>query len=262
MQDNSTFWQEQAKKFKDDVKSVNFDHIQEQMEIETIAPLLSQSKVICDLGCGIGQTIFSLIKKGVDAQFCGLDFTKEMINVAKEKEAQLQLNNVAFYHKSATDTDIADLFDFKFDTLISKRLLINLKGDLKLQAIKNIHNLLVPNGLYIMVENFMEPLDKTNQAREVLGLDPIQVHHFNEYLRDDFFNKISDLFEVERQIDPLSSYYFISRVLNAYESQIKNESPQYDAAINLASLSLFSNHINPISGYAPERFILLRKKGL
>jgi SAM-dependent methyltransferase len=262
MQDNNTFWQEQAKKFKDDIKSVNFDHIQEQMEMETIAPLLSHSKMICDLGCGIGQTIFSLIEKGVDAQFHGLDFTKEMIDVAKERKAQLQLDNVSFYHQSATDTGIVDLFDFKFDTLISKRLLINLKGDLKLQAIQNIHDLLAPDGLYIMVENFIEPLDKTNQAREILGLDPIQVHHFNEYLKNDFLDQISDLFELECQIDPLSSYYFISRVLNAYDSKMKNESPHYDAAINLASLSLFSHHINPISGYAPERFILLRKKGL
>ena len=262
MQDNSTFWQEQAKKFKDDVQSVNFDHIQEQMEMETIAPLLSQSKMICDLGCGIGQTVFSLIEKGVNAQFRGLDFTKEMIDVAKEKKTALNLDNTDFYHKSATDEDITTLFDFKFDTLISKRLLINLKGDLKLQAIKNIHDLLAPNGLYIMVENFIEPLNKTNKAREALGLDPIQVHHFNEYLTEEFFEEISNFFEIERQIDPLSSYYFVSRVLNAYDAQKKGESPQYDADINLASLALFSNHINPISGYAPERFILLRKKTL
>lgn len=260
MQDNQKFWQEQAKKYQDDIKSVNFDPIQEQMEVETLASLLQESRKICDLGCGIGQTVFALKQKGIGAEFYGMDFTKEMIEVAKQTQAAQQVADVVFFHKSATDHDLCDMFDFKFDTVISKRLLINVKGEDKYKAVENIYNLLEENGRYVMVECFSEPLAKTNVARSALGLEPISMHHFNEYLDEDFIGSIGDKFIVEQEIDTQSSYYFISRVLNAYEAQKRGVAPDYGADINMAALKLFHNGINPVSGYAPEKLLVLRKK--
>jgi hypothetical protein len=146
-----------------------------------------------------------------------------------------------------------------YDIVLGKRLLINIKGFAKLQALKNIYAMLKPNGAYIMIECFVEPLERINNIRSRLGLERINVRSFNEYLHASFIGDIGRYFDVEKLIDRGSLYYFISRVFNAYLSGGK---PEYQAPINKLAAQLTLEGVQPMQGYAPEVTYLLKKKTL
>jgi ubiquinone/menaquinone biosynthesis C-methylase UbiE len=250
------FWKNQAKKFKSDAKAVNFD-IDEELEIIFLEDYIIGKGVICDIGCGNGRTTIELAKKNKDSTFYGVDFIKEMIDAANNLKQKQNIKNVFFYQADASSKDLSRLFDFKFDKIITKRLLINLKGKSKYKAIKNIHSILKENGTYIMVECFLEPLREINKIRKNLNLDKIEIKFFNEYLTFNLFEEIKDYFDVQKKIDFLSLYYFISRIFNAYLS--KGE-PDYLSPINKLAVELTKKGTNPIQGFAPEIIFILKKR--
>lgn len=256
-QDNLNFWQEQAKKYQDNIGAVNFDKNGEELELFYLKKLLQNRETICDLGCGNGNTIFHMIKSGIKSEFHGIDITKGMIDIAIEQANSKNLKNVFFYNYSATSREISEKFSNKFETVISKRLLINIKGEQKKEAIKNIYNILKNNGTYIMIENFIEPLNKINEIRFTLQLDEIKVHPFNEYLDLEFIETLKQYFTIEKVIDFQSLYYFTSRIFNA---AISDGTPQYDSKLNQIAVEI-SKNFNDINfnGYSPEIIYILKK---
>lgn len=255
-QDNLDFWEEQALKYRDNVSAVNFDNQEEILEFHFLKDLIDNDKKVCDLGCGNGRTIFNMIQNKIDSEFYGIDMTKGMIDIANEQAQQLNINNATFLNMSATSSEIPSLFNFKFDVVLSKRLLINIKGPDKYKAIDNIYEIMDNEGRYIMIESFIEPLNRINEIRKTLNLDKINVHHFNEYLSDDFLDSIKDKFIVEKVIDFESLYYFISRVFNA---SLSNGNPSYNAEINKLAVEITKSFDINISGYSPQVMYILKK---
>jgi ubiquinone/menaquinone biosynthesis C-methylase UbiE len=251
------FWESQAQKFKDDVKAVNFDPLEEELEIFFLNQLIAEQETICDIGCGNGRTLIDLALKKPKCIFYGLDFSESMIAVANEKKASLNISNINFFHLDAILDNLAHYIDIKFDKIITKRLLINLKGNDKLRAINNINEMLKDNGIYMMIECFLEPLERINIIRNKLDLSEIKVKYFNEYLSYEFLDEIKSMFIVKEKIDFESLYYFISRVFNAY---ISNGEPDYYAPINKLALKLTKMGIHNMTGYSPEIIILLQKR--
>jgi len=254
---NNDFWQNQAKKFSYNVKAVNFDPIAEELELFFLDKIIVNCKSVCDLGCGNGRTIMELAKRKSNIDFYGIDSSKKMIETANRKKKELNLENVKFDSFDAASKKLLDLFDFKFDKVYTKRLLINLKGKDKIKAMENIHSLLKKNSEYIMIECFIEPLEKINKIRKKLNLEKINIHTFNEYLKNDFLVELNKKFEIKEKKDFNSLYYFISRIYNAYLSEGK---PDYYAPINTLTAELIKNGINPIEGYSPETMYILSRK--
>ena len=252
------FWEKQAKDYKFDVKAVNFDPIEEELELFFLDSLIESEGKICDIGCGNGRTLLHLANSKPNSEFYGLDFIDDMITTAKEQKQLMGLKNIEFDVLDANDENVKKMFNFKFDQVISKRLLINIHGaDNKNKVVKNIHSILKDNGRYIMIECFIEPLDKINEIRKSLDLSEIKVKHFNEYLTHDFLQEINDLFEIEQIIDFESLYYFTSRIYNAHLS--KGE-PDYYAPINQLAAKLTKTGVNAMTGYSPEMIYVLKKK--
>lgn len=252
------FWESQAQKFKDDVKAVNFDPLEEELEIFFLDQLIGEEETIGDFGCGNGRTLIDLALKKPKCNFYGFDFSEGMIAVANEKKVSLNISNITFYHFDAALDNLGNYIDIKFDKIITKRLLINLNGNDKLKAIKNINDMLKDNGTYMMVECFLEPLEKINIIRNKLDLSEIKVKYFNEYLSYKFLDEIKSIFIVKEIIDFESLYYFISRVFNAY---VSDGEPDYYAPINKLALKLTKMGIHEMTGYSPEIIILLQKSG-
>lgn len=250
------FWEEQALKYKDSVKAVNFDPLAEELELNTIDSLIKDKQSVCDLGCGNGLLLLHLAKKFPLNKFYGFDFSDSMIENANNLKKEHNLDNVEFKVFDLTQ-NIIDIIDIKFDVVITKRLLINLKGETKFKAIHNINNLLKKEGTYIMFECFIEPLDKINEIRKLLNLKEIEVKFFNEYLNYNFIEEISDIFSVKDKKDFGSLYYFISRIFNAYLSEGE---ASYNAPINELAVNLSKKGFNPISGYSPEIMYIFEKK--
>lgn len=251
------FWQEQAKKYGYNSNAVNFDPVLDDLEGHFLNKLIKDGDAVCDLGCGSGRTIIGIAQKKKNSEFYGVDFSRNMIEVANKEKKKIKLKNVHFFNMDATDKMIARSFDIKFDKIITKRLLINVKGSVKVKVMNNVNSLLSEKGTYIMTECFSEPLKKINEIRHLLDLPEIKTNLFNEYLTADFFKKVKRLFYVKEKIDFGSLYYFISRVYNAYLSKGK---PDYYAPINTLSTFLAKNGISPIEGYSPEVIYLMKKR--
>src|SRR5437764_9165911 len=81
--------------------------------------------------------------------------------------------------KSAPSFQQADvrqltLGDSSFDTVVSERCLLNLPCcDDQWQTIREIHRVLKPGGIYLMVEGTEDGLERLNVVRERMGLAPI-----------------------------------------------------------------------------------------
>jgi len=253
------FWDKQARKHKGSVIAVNFDPLMEELEYFSLEQFINPKETICDIGCGNGLTLLRLAQKYGDSVFYGIDFSEEMIKIARSKKKTLRLKNINFYVGNIIDGDTVDMFDFSFDKIITKRLLINLRGKNKQKAICNISRMLKKDGSYLMVECFIEPLKRINEIRKKLELQKIRVKKFNEYLALKPLKRITkEYFMVEKEIDFGSLYYFTSRIYNAYLSKGK---PDYFADINKIAVEVTKHkkHRDIISGYSPEKMLVLSK---
>lgn len=251
------FWEEQARKHGEGVAAVNFDPIQEEIAMELLEELVPDGCAVADIGCGNGRTLIDLVPSRRGGRFIGYDFAATMVSVAEQRRKELMLKNVEFHVFDATAADLPEGARNAFDLVLGKRLLINIKGSAKRQALQNVFDMLRDGGSYLMIECFLEPLERTNDARQALGLDRIAVKEFNEYLTLDFLKEIERYFTVERVIDVASLYYFVSRVFNAALSQGK---PDYFAPINQIAAKLARAGMRPLSGYAPEVAYVLKKR--
>ena len=256
MDNSKDFWNQQAEKFSAGVGAVNFDPVGDELAPWLSEKLIGDNEVVCDMGCGNGHTLLYLASKKKKSIFYGVDFAENMIKVANETKEKEGRSNAHFFVCDVKSKAVPGLFDFRFDKIITKRLLINLKGESKYEAIKDVHAMLKDNGTYIMMECFLEPLQRINDIRGKLGLDEIKVKEFNEYLSSDFLERVKDLFRLEKIIDHESLYYFISRVFNA---SLSNGNPDYHAPINKLAVELVKMGITPMSGYSPEVTALLKK---
>jgi len=256
--DVKAFWDEQARKYGKDVRAVNFDPVNDELAPRILERLIPDGIAVCDLGCGNGRTILDLAVNRPNGRFVGYDFSENMIASAEESRSESGIVNATFRLFDATATSLPPETTGEFDLLLTKRLLINVRGEAKRRVVDNIHALLKPGGTYVLVECFTAPLERVNDIRELLGLDRIRVKPFNEYIDDALFEEIiSGLFEVIECIDCNSLYYFISRVFNA---GLSDGEPKYDAPINLLAARLVKAGVNPIRGYSPELTYVLRKK--
>jgi ubiquinone/menaquinone biosynthesis C-methylase UbiE len=251
------FWEEQASKYGEGVAAVNFDPIEDNFAGTLYQELVPDKRRVADLGCGNGRTSIELAQRCPGGKFIGFDFAENMVRVAEERRQRLEIKNVLFRQFDVTATDLPDGAAGAFDIVIGKRLLINIKGDSKRRALRNIHKMLTHDGTYIMTECFIEPLDRINDIRATLDLERIGVKFFNEYLSDAFMEEINKYFTVERKIDIGSLYYFISRVFNSYLSGGK---PDYFAPINQLASKLVLSGVRPMQGYAPEVTLVLKKR--
>jgi ubiquinone/menaquinone biosynthesis C-methylase UbiE len=255
--DVKAFWENQARIFGEDVTAVNFDRLSDDLELPVFEDLVGDGLDVADVGCGNGRNVLELAAKRSNGRFAGFDFAENMVKVAEARRQRANLTNLRFATFDATASDVPPGTEEMFDIVIAKRLLINVKGPNKHQALRNLHAMLRPGGTYIMCECFVEPLDRVNKIRNGLGLDSIPVKPFNEYLTQGFLPNVEKLFTLEKVIDFASLYYFISRVFNAFLSEGK---PQYDAPINQLAARLGYMGVRPMQGYSPEYIHVLKKR--
>jgi ubiquinone/menaquinone biosynthesis C-methylase UbiE len=251
------FWEKQALEYGEDVAAVNFDPLEDRFASVLIEQLVPDGLCVADLGCGNGRTLFDLAPSRPRGIFVGYDYAENMVRVAENRRQTAALNNVRFCCFDASSATLPGDARNAFDIVIGKRILINIKGSPKRQALRNVFDMLRPGGMFIMIECFIEPLERINVIRAGLGLEQIVVRPFNEYLTQAFLQEVEAYFTMERFLDIGSLYYFISRVFNAYLSEGK---PDYFAPINQLASKLVLSGIRPMQGYAPEVTYVLRRR--
>jgi len=127
-----------------------------------------------------------------------------------------------------------------FDIVYTERTLINLPDtQSQLSAIGNIGRLLTSGGRYLMCENSKEGLRRINALRTSLELPEIKMPWHNCYIDDEAMQRFSSpALTLERVMDFSSTYYLLSRIINAALAAQRGEEPKYDDPVNALAMKL------------------------
>ena len=210
-------------------------------------------KSICDVGCGDGLTTLRCAEESPSRTFTGFDYSASMINNALKNLNTHGIKNTTFYTGDITEEIGAKGFDFIYST----RCLINLPDWIaQAKALMQIKKLLGSDGIYVMIENFIESHGMLNSLRADFDLPPIQVRDHNTFFeRDKLMAQMTEDFNVLEDVNISSTYYMMSRVVYSAICKDKNITPDYnDIHHRLASRLPFSGEFGPV------RAIVFKKK--
>ncbi len=206
-------------------------HLRE-LEIRAMSKHLSNGLRILDIGCGNGYTIAKLASE-FESEFIGIDLSEPMISCAKEITVNLNLKGKAEF-RTGNILDL-DIDSNSFDVVITERLLINLPTwDDQQKAIRKIHSILKNNGLFLMMDATRQGVDRLNEIRKKVGMEPIphstkQNWWINRFDEKQIKNFLQEIFNIEN-IQRFGMYFFISRVLHPL--LVTQHKPKFDSPIN------------------------------
>lgn len=213
------------------------DFVAKQLEVATLGKYIRPGQRILEVGCGNGFTAVEFARR-FEVDVYGIDFSKEMVKAAHKLAGESPL-------KGRVRFDVADVRDLpsadsNYDLIYTERVLINLPDwPAQAKAIQDITSRLKPGGRYLMCENSQDGLDRINELREACGLAAVTPPWHNRYLQD---GEVAALEIGGVKLAALecysSTYYFISRVVNAWLAAQEGQTPQYDAKINQLALLL------------------------
>jgi SAM-dependent methyltransferase len=190
---------------------------------------------IFDLGCGNGSFLKDLSKTKKFKRIAGIDTSKNMISECKKQN----LKNSNFFVG-----DIEKISNFeslgKFDCITSKRCLINLLSTKRqILVINKIGKFLKKSGSYFACECSSDALKNINLFRKKVGLDAIKSPWHNCYINDGVLKetKFKNL-KLIKIHNFTSTYYFVSRVVNALVCKKKKVDPKNSDLISRVAWNL------------------------
>ncbi len=215
------------------------DLIAKQLEVEFLSDYIADGMRVLDAGCGNGIAAVELARRA-QCEVVGFDRSPAMVAAAQQL-----LSDAAVRIASTVTFRIGDVLDPPrdlglFDLVFTERTLINLADwPTQRRAIGTLGAHLKPGGLYVMVENSQDALDRLNSVRVRVGLAAIVSPPHNRYLRED---EVATLRLPGLSLTGVryftSTYYFLSRVVNAALAAERDEEPAYDSPINRLALRL------------------------
>lgn len=204
-----------------------------ELESNAIAKFVKETDSLLNVGCGDGEGCFAYREKC--NQYTGFERSSEMINRFKEKSP----------HTKIIQGDIVlDNLPGTFDTVVTQRSLINLETEENQKvALRSIVNATKPNGRVILCEAFEEGLEKLNEYRNIVGLEPMKPRWHAKYLTNDL---VADTLKDCRleDVKDFSTYFFLTRVLHAAIT----ENPSTETKLNDAAQLLQQSESVPLKG--------------
>lgn len=214
------------------------DIIAKQLEIMAIKKYIQNGMCILDVGCGNGITAIEITRE-FDVNLLGIDYAEEMLESARKLATQEALRGKIQFQVGDVRS-LAELESIKFDLIYTERVIINLPDwPAQKKAITDICKLLAVGGAYLMLENSQDGLDNINSLRKQIDLTTITPPWHNRYLRDIELSQlhIKDVL-LEKKDYYSSTYYFLSRVVNAWIAAQEGKEPEYNAMVNQLALLL------------------------
>lgn len=217
-----TYWDKQAETSSPaNIVTLN-DYNQRELELHFISKYLNKTDFVIEAGCGNGYSTRTFSKL-VD-HVLAFDFSEAMIERAIRENKDL--DNVVFTTGDVQDTKFDDNIA---DVVVSQRCLINLNTwEKQKSAINEIHRILKPGGLFVLVEGI--EIDGLNKVRKKMGLSQINVvSHNNNFNAEKLVKHIKREFYIV-EIRTFGMYDFITRILHPLV--VYPNEPKYDAKIN------------------------------
>lgn len=253
----------EAKEFGNSKQATMRDVNIRDKEVESIIHYLGILKTyfkdpkILEIGCGNGYTAEQIVKQ-LNVKLMCIDFCEDFIKIARKR----RLKEVTF---KVGDVLNLEFTDASFDIALTERCLINLDSwEKQKKALNEVKRVLKNGGGYLMIEAFTDGLDNLNEARKVVGLDPIkQPYHdlyfdkkkFTQFIKGKFedFSISHPSLALESYQNFLSSYYFGSRVL--YPALIAGKE---ELVYNNRFVEFFK-FLSAYGNYSPIQMLILEK---
>ena len=251
------YWNEQAAQFHGKSLATTPDSIAFNLELQELIKHVTDGVSVLDVGCGNGIKGIELAKR-IGCSYVGVDYAETMVKDAKamlQQEQHMLRGDVQFLHGDILSENFVTRE--MFDVVTTARCLINL-GSLENQviAVKKMHSLLKSSGMYLMFENSFQPLENINAVRKEFALSPIEVRWHNNYIDEmAFFPLIKQHFSLVATVNYASTYFLISRTLNALLTLPGGEIDYMSTLNHLAA------RLPPLGDYAPAKLFVLQKIG-
>ena len=223
------------------------------METNYLSSIIKKNSIILDAGCGNGIFFSRLYKKLKYRQALGIDYRRDDLQRSKKNLAKTN-----FIVDDITKLNNTKKLKIKFDYIITKRSLINLSNSKKqVEVIKNLSQLLKKGGKLYCCECSQEALNNINSLRKKLKLSKIDPPWHNSYLNDKKIQNIkTSKLKFLRTHEFTSSFYFISRILNAYITK-KNKKTFFNKALNEVAFKIDQGIIK---GFSQNKIFEFEKK--
>lgn len=198
-----------------------------RLERKVIQSFVRPGMRVLDVGCGTGETLASLPDGVVTV---GLDSSPAMLDRAGERPILTLIR-----------AGVLDGWDAgTFDLIYTQRCLINLSAEEQIAAVRKLCGMLAPGGSFLAVEHSALGLCALNLLRQSVGLTAIEPPWHNTYLSEVAMRRIEmpGITLAEDAVDFSSTYYVLSRVVNAWQAQREGQTPSYDAPINELAMQL------------------------
>ena len=228
------FWNKQAALQE---KSGSRDLIAKDLEVAALARHIRNGMDVCEFGCGNGTTAIYLARR-FDIRMECFDFAQAMVDAARKTASEAGLGDRVRF--DVADVQTEPVLHNLYDAIYTERMLINLPDwETQARAILYFARHLKPGGRLLLCENSRQGLEKVNSLRAMVELAPISPPWHNCYLDDSEVATLKGEGLEFSGMEPFSStYYFLSRVVNAWLSGQQGLEPAYDAEINKLALSL------------------------
>ncbi len=248
------YWDDRAAS-DETAQSTTQDFYLREIEFKVIQDVINRFMPVrvMDIGCGDARTTAKLATNFPNMEFWGYDYSTKMIHNASKIIRKAELTNL---HINVGD--VCHSLPMKnMDLVYSTRCLINLPSVEQQQvAINNIFNVLSVNGIYLMIENFIEGHNNFNRIREAFGLPIIPIRCHNLYFsRKELINFIGNKFEIIDEVNISSMYYLVSRVIYTQLCKDDGLNPDYFNSHHKYAAEL------PFCGeFGPIRMICMKRK--
>ena len=256
-------YREQAAEYGLEPTSTMLDQTTREKELNAVLSCLAYARrtmngpiSLLEIGCGNGYLLKTIRARFSDVRLTGVDYSPDMVALAEQR-------NIENCRICRADIGALDFGEGSFHFIASERCIINLLArEDQYKAIHELHRVLKPGGLLVLIESFSDGLENLNRARSELGLSDNTVPHHNLWFdKTDFLATIGTLFEVisdEELIREgmmtsnfLSSHYFLSRVVYPCITQ-------REVLYNTEFVKFFK-FLAPIGNYSPIQLFVLRK---
>jgi ubiquinone/menaquinone biosynthesis C-methylase UbiE len=209
-----------------------------ELEIDLGLEHIRDGDSVLDVGCGPGVALraYATARR---IRAVGIDYSDEMIETAKRRlqetgvDAEIEFG-VASVTKLPSD-------DEEFDVVTSHRCLMALLDWEKQQeALREIHRVLKPSGVLVLMEGTFEGIRRLNDYRRRFGLDEIdpsgreRLHtlKFHEQELLEFTEPLYELVRVQR----FGMYYFLTRIVQPLLAA--PDPPSYDHPLNEVAMQV------------------------
>lgn len=216
----------------DDDKTTACDFNLRDLEIGYALEFIRDDDAILDVGCGPGVALqhYATERK---VKAVGVDYSNNMIEFARRNSAENAPGaSIDFRCASVENLPFADR---TFDVVTSHRCLMALLDwEKQKKALLDIHRVLRPGGIYVMMEGTFDGLGRLNFYRRKFGLPEIEADgndrlmtlKFHERQLTEFCEPYFELLRTQR----FGMYYFLTRIVQPL--LVAPENPRYDHPLN------------------------------